>query len=126
MRVGGQRTPNDRTAARVPSDAPRITVTFEDRSYRIEQDRAELVARFVSENKATDKTDVVTVDAYAFTGEGALSEARRLAYYRAMTARKQLVDAKVPAENIRINVLDTTEKNKGSTVEIAVGGSAKQ
>jgi hypothetical protein len=39
-----------------------------------------------------------------------------------MTTRKQLVDDKVRPDRIRINVNDTTDKDKGATVEIIVTG----
>ena len=41
-----------------------------------------------------------------------------------MTTRKQLVDAKVKPENIRVNVNDTADKEKGSTVDTIVAGGA--
>jgi hypothetical protein len=40
-----------------------------------------------------------------------------------MMARKQLVDQKVRADSIRINVNDTADKDKGSTVEMIVTGN---
>ena len=67
-----------------------------------------------------EKSKPILVNAYAYTGEGAISEARRLAYYRAMMARKQLIDAKVRPENIKINVNDITDKAKAQTVEMIV------
>jgi len=39
-----------------------------------------------------------------------------------MMARKQLVDAKVKPEDIRISVNDTADKGKGLTVELIVAG----
>lgn len=126
LSVGPQRTQSDHVAAQAPADAPRVTVSFEDKSYRIDKERVDNVVKFISENKAVEKADLVFVNAFAFTGDGALTEARRLAYYRAMMARKQLLDAKVLAENVRITVLDTTERTKGSTVEIVAGSGAKQ
>jgi hypothetical protein len=126
MRFSGQRSRDNQTPVQTPSDAPRITVNFEDRSFRIAQERAQSMAKFVDENKVVERAQNVIINAYAYSGDGALSEARRLAYYRAMTARKQLVDEKVRPDSIRINVYDTADKEKGSTVEmiVAVGGGA--
>lgn len=126
LNVGSQRTQTEHVPIQVPADAPRVTVAFEDKSFRLEKDRADSVVKFIGETKAIEKAELVVVNAYAYTGDGALTEARRLAYYRGMMARKQLIDAKVPAENIRISVLDTTERTKGSTVEIVAAGAAKQ
>ena len=87
-----------RTAPIEPkSDAPRLTVEFDGGSYRLDEPRARSISTFVDQNSAADKARPIVVNAYAYTGEGAISEARRLAYYRAMMARKQLIDAKVRA-----------------------------
>jgi hypothetical protein len=120
MRFSGQRSRDNQTPVQTPADAPRITVNFEDRSFRIAQERAQSMAKFVDENKVVERAQNVIINAYAYSGDGALSEARRLAYYRAMTARKQLVDDKVRPDSIRINVYDTADKEKGSTVEMIV------
>jgi hypothetical protein len=123
MRVSGARPRNDQALVQIPPDAPRITVGFEARSSKIEQERAQSLARFIDENKVVERTQTVIINAYAYSGDGALSEARRLAYYRAMMARKQLIDQKVRADSIRINVNDTADKDKGSTVEMIVTGN---
>ena len=126
MRFSDQRSRDNQTPVQTPTDVPRMTVNFEDRSFRISQERAQSMAKFVDENKVVERAQNVIINAYAYSGDGALSEARRLAYYRAMTARKQLVDEKVRPDSIRINVYDTADKEKGSTVEmiVATGGGA--
>ena len=124
MRVSSARTRNDQAFVQPPPGAPRLTLGFEERGFKIEQDRAQSLTGFVEENKIVERARAVVINAYAYSGDGALSEARRLAYYRAMMARKQLVDTKVRAENIRINVADTTDKYKGSTVEVIIAGGS--
>jgi hypothetical protein len=123
LRVGKQRTNTESSQPRsVPDNAPRLTVTFEDKSYKIDGGRAEMMVKFIGDQKAVETAQTVMIEAFAFTGDGALSEARRLAYYRAMVVRKQLIDSKVIAQNIRMNVLDTNDKARGSTVEIIAAG----
>lgn len=110
-----------RTAPIEPkSDAPRLAVEFDGGSYRLDEPRARSISTFVDQNSAADKSKPIVVNAYAYTGEGAISEARRLAYYRAMMARKQLIDAKVRPENIKINVNDIADHAKAQTVEVIV------
>jgi hypothetical protein len=121
MRVSGAR-PRDQALAQVSPDSPRMTVNFEERSFRIDQEHTQSMAKFIDENKVIERAQAVVINAYAYSGDGALSEARRLAYYRAMMARKQLVDAKVPPQNIRINVTDTADKDKGATIDMIVAG----
>jgi hypothetical protein len=124
VRLKGTRSQPSQAAAEVPPDAPRLTIGFGDRSFRIESDEARSIAKFVDDNKAAESRKAVIVNAYAYSGEGAISDARRLAYYRAMMARKQLVDAKIKPEDIRISVNDTADKGKGLTVELVVTGGA--
>jgi hypothetical protein len=120
MRVSSARSRNDQATVELPPDAPRMTLGFEDHSFKIEQARLQSLAKFIEDNKVVERSQTVVITAFAYSGDGALSEARRLAYYRAMMARKQLVDVKVRAVTIRINVNDTADKDKGSTVEMVV------
>jgi hypothetical protein len=124
MRINGGQSQPSQAAVEVPPEAPRLTVSFGDRSSRIESDQAQSIAGFIDDNKTATGKQTIVVNAYAYSGEGAISEARRLAYYRAMMARKQLVDAKIKPENIRISVNDTTDKGRGLTVELIVAGGA--
>jgi hypothetical protein len=124
MRMNGGQAQPSQAAIEVPPDAPRLTVGFGNKSFRIEGDQAQSIARFVDDNKVATSKQTIVVNAYAYSGEGAISEARRLAYYRAMMARKQLVDAKIKPENIRISVNDTTDQGRGLTVELIVAGGA--
>ena len=123
MRVSGAQPRNDQAPVQIPSDAPRIRVSFEERGFKIGQESAQSLAKFIDENKVVEQGQVVIINAYAYSGDGALSEARRLAYYRAMMARKQLADERVRPGSIRINVSDTADKDKGSTVEMIVTGN---
>jgi hypothetical protein len=123
LRVGAPRARTDQATALPSSDGPHLTVGFEDRGFKLDQDRALLLNRFIEDNKVVERAAELVIYAYAYSADGALSEARRLAYYRAMIARKQLVDTKVKAESIRIIVIDTADKAKGSTIEISVAGN---
>lgn len=114
-----------RTAPVEPKpDAPRLAIEFEGGSYRLDEPGARSIAGFVGHHAVADKAKSIVVNAYAYTGEGAISEARRLAYYRAMMARKQLIDAKVRPDNIKINVNDVVDRAKAQTVEMIVAEPA--
>ena len=114
---------NKEKAVQAPLNAPHLILDFADRSFTMDQERERSLSAFVETNKVVEQTQAIIIYAYAYSGDGALSEARRLAYYRAMTMRKQLIDAKVRPENIRVNVNDTADKDKGSTVETIIAGS---
>jgi len=80
QRVSSVRARNDQAFVQPPPDAPRLALGFEERGFKIEQDRAQSLTRFVEENKAVERVNTVVINAYAFSSDGALSEARRLAY----------------------------------------------
>jgi hypothetical protein len=120
MRLAGARSAIDATRFQVDPAAPRLTVNFEERSFRVQPDGAASITQLVDDRKVTERGQLIVINAYAYSGDGALSEARRLAYYRAMIARKQLVDAKVRPDNIRVNVTDTSDKQKGMTIDLVV------
>ena len=122
VRLSSPRSQPDHAAPDVPPDAPRLTIEFVEKSFKLDADETQSVAKFVDDNKAVESMRTIVVNAFAYTGEGAVSEARRLAYYRAMMARKQLINAKLKPENIRISVNDTADKGRGLTVELIVAG----
>ena len=123
LRVGTPQARNSQSSGQPSPDAPHLTVAFEERGFKIDPDQSQSLGRFIEDNKIVEHASGLAINAYAYSGDGALSEARRIAYYRAMMTRKQLVDAKVKAEGIRIVVIDTADKNKGSTIEIAAVAS---
>jgi hypothetical protein len=79
VRMKGARSQPPQAAAEVPPDAPRLTIGFGDRSFRIEGDEAQSIAKFIDDNKAAESRKAVVVNAYAYSGEGAISDARPLA-----------------------------------------------
>lgn len=121
-RVGSGRQRTDQPPVQLPNNTPRLTIEFEERNFKLDQRQTGLLSRFVDENRITDRAGAATVNAYASSADGALSEARRLAYYRGMMVRKQLIELKASAENVKINVVDTADKAKGATVEIVAAG----
>lgn len=125
LRVIDSRARHQPAAIQAP-DAPRVTIGFDERSSRVEQAAVQSLAQFIDKHKIVDQAQGVVITAYAYSGDGALSEARRLAYYRAMMTRKELIQAKIKPENIRINVNDTADRVRGSTVEMTLAGSSTQ
>jgi hypothetical protein len=104
-----------------PKDAKSTIMRFQPRMFRVDQATSQQVEGFIVANKLAESTTPITIRAYATEGEGAISEARRIAYYRALTARKELLERKVPSSNITIKIFDTPDKSQGETVEIVFG-----
>ena len=101
-------------------DSKRATVNFASRSFKVDAGISADVTTFLTGTNAVGSKKQLVIRAYASSTDGALSEARRLAYYRALTVRRELTDHKIRAEDIRINVVDTTDKERSSSVDIFI------
>src|SRR6266516_882413 len=74
MRFIGTRSRDGQAADQAPSDAPRITVSFEDRSFKFAPEHVQSLTQFVGDNKVVEGTQTVIINAYSYSGDGALSE----------------------------------------------------
>ena len=101
-----------------PADGKAVTLHFAARGFKLESAEDDAAGKFLDEGHHVDGKSHLVIRAYALASEGALSEARRLAYYRAMSVRKSLTDRKVEAANIRVLVLDTQDKAQGATADL--------
>ena len=98
-------------------DGQRLSVTFATGSFVLDGAAQRSVKGFAQEH-LIDKGAKVLVRGFASPASGALSEARRLAYYRAITVRKDLLARNVPAADIRVLIVDTPDVEHGRTAEI--------
>lgn len=101
-----------------PPNAKHITLRFAERSYRIEAAGAEAVHGFVEETGLAAGKGRIIIRAYASNANGAVTEGRHMAYYRAMVARQTLAARKVPPANIAIRIVDTPNPEQGGSIEI--------
>jgi hypothetical protein len=124
-RISALRPHRDQASVKASPEAPRLLLNFETRSFRLDPDRVQALAAFTETNRLVESRRKIVINAYAYSGDGALSEARRLAYYRAMMVRKQLIDQKMLPEDIRVVVLDTADKDQDSSVESIASDSAR-
>jgi outer membrane protein OmpA-like peptidoglycan-associated protein len=105
-----------RAADPVP-DGKRVLVTFGSGSFVIDGAGQSAIAGFVGEHVAGKPTRIL-VRGFASPTSGSLSEARRIAYYRAVTVRKDLLAQNVPASAIQVRIVDTPDGEQGRTAEI--------
>lgn len=101
-----------------PPDARNITIKFPERSYRLDPESATALNGFADETGIATGAARVIIRAYAANANGAVTEGRHMAYYRAMVARQALVARKVPSKSIAIRILDTSNGEQGSKIEI--------
>lgn len=96
-----------------------ITVKFKAAAVKVDATTSEEIGRRL---KAAPSGDVArfVVRGYAETSGGAVSEGRRLAFYRAMMVRQTLVAHGIPADHIVLNVRDTARNGEGEVVKVSV------
>ena len=101
-----------------PPDAKFLTLRFPDRSYRLDPAGQTALNGFTEEQGLAKGTVRVIIRAYAANANGAVTEGRHMAYYRAMVARQALSALKVPPKSIAIRILDTSSPEQGGSIEI--------
>lgn len=127
----GEKTLSPEKGIAVQRSEALITLTFKPRATALDEGaQKEMRAYLESAAKAGDEARF-DLKAYAGTDTGALSDARRVAYYRAMAVRAELIANGIPALRISVHVLDQTEKTDPHRVQIftrtktAAGGETK-
>jgi len=94
-----------------------FTVIFQSRSFRLDDPARAEVDAFA---RGLDRSGAFEIRAFASPQDGAVSEARRIAYYRAMVLRQRLVDAGVPAARIRVRVDEQGRPADAEAVRISM------
>ncbi len=80
-----------------------FTVVFQPRSFSLDAPSQSEVDAFA---RSVDKAGAFEIRAFIGLQDGAVTESRRVAYYRAMIVRQRLVEAGVPAARIRLRIDD--------------------
>lgn len=96
-----------------------ITVKFKPTAVKVDPTTSEEIGRRLKTAPSGDVARFV-VRGFAETSGGAVSEGRRLAFYRAMMVRQTLVAHGVPADHIVLNVRDTARNGEGEIVKVSV------
>lgn len=102
------------TAVTVQSSPSQLTITYMPRMMTLDDAaKAELVG-FSERQKAA--TGAIEIRAAAGAGNGSLSEARRVAYYRGMIVRGELVAGGVAPDRIKVRVEEIMASDAGTEV----------
>ena len=102
------------------TDKAMITLIFQPRALRPDDVMVKKFKDFMIANMGEQLEAQYEIQAVANTSSGQITEARRLAYYRAMVARQLLIDSKIDAKFIRVTVVDTTNDDPLDYVKIIV------
>lgn len=95
-----------------------LTVSFANRTTRLDEAASQTVLAYARENAAA-MTGPVEVRANADASGGSLSDMRRVAYFRAMQIRQQLIAGGLPPDRLTIRVVDVVSAQEGSDVKIS-------
>ncbi len=104
------------TARIIATDAA-FTIAFEDRGFQLDAAVTEEFDEFVRAGIKTG-TPIFEIKSFAKVGGGAVTEARRLAYYRGMVVRQQLVKSGIPGDRVRMKVDDAATPEAENAVKI--------
>jgi hypothetical protein len=97
-----------------------ITITFQKRATGIDSETSDKIKAVMAEGGRNRKP----VELKAFAEKtGAVSDSRRVAFYRLLNLRTQLIAMGVPAEMIRARIEDAQDSSTGDLVHIDVAAA---
>lgn len=105
-----------------PDDAKRLQLHFNAHEFKMAEADLKALEAFVQNQSANGNAAHVVLRAYAFSDKGAVTDARRVAYYRALSVRGNLMKRGVLPANIEVSVIDTLEQAKGGIVDVVIDG----
>lgn len=97
-----------------------ITLIFQPNALKPDDVMLQKFKGFMTANRIEMSEEIYEVEALANTKSGQVTEARRLAYYRAMVARQLLIDQKIDPKRIRVNVVDDPSDETLDYVKISI------
>ncbi len=116
-----------RSAAVAPADAPGtvtverdealLTLVFSQRATGVDQATADEMKAFIAAADRADGSGLLEIKAYA-ARDGAISDARRVAFYRLMTVRQQLIAMGVQVHRIKVRIEDRDRPADGDVLQI--------
>lgn len=102
----------------VQTDKPMLTMVYEPRAVRLDGDATLKVKDFLEQHKDELAARRVRIRALANVRDGAVTDARRFGYYRAMAMRQLLIDLGYPAPKIVLTIDDVSDSERTDTLEL--------
>lgn len=103
---------------RADRDNAVLTLVFRTRATAIDQQAREALALVAGERKGAESETGLHLVAYANARDGALSDSRRVAYYRAMATRAELIARGIPAQRLTIRIEDRDAESDKDRVRV--------
>ncbi|MEY4090864.1 MAG: hypothetical protein RLZZ496_46 [Pseudomonadota bacterium] len=102
----------------VQVDKPMLTMVYEPRAIRLDGNATLKLQDFFDRNKVNLADRRIRIRALANVRDGAVTDARRFGYYRAMSMRQLLIDQGFPANKIVVAIDDVSDSESRDIVEI--------
>ena len=103
--------------AAVSAVGPLLTVTYKPRATRLDDEAMAEVRKFLISPALKTPAMNFVVKSYVPPG-GAVTEARRTAYYRSMLVRQLLVESGVAANQIQVRIEDSSDAKKSDVTHV--------
>lgn len=116
--AGMDRTAEEPAANTVAKASALLTLQFDPVGTRIDDVTSTAVTAFFTENAAAVKDRPLVIWAFASATTVSVSEARRVAYYRALATRNELIKNGVSPENINVEIRFGENDESLNTVQI--------
>ncbi len=95
-----------------------LTVTFSERNSGLDEAAQAIIAEFATNSELAQSDLTLEIMAFANTISGNATDTRRVAYYRAMFIRNQMMAAGIPASRIAVGVRDVRTPEEGNEVKV--------
>jgi hypothetical protein len=106
------------TAIKAMSAPAMLTLTFPKRTTKLDEKTAGEVDAFAKGSENVAAAGLVEIHSISSPQSGSVSEARRLAYYRGMLVRAELVKAGVPQAKINLKIEIGSDASVEDTVKV--------
>lgn len=95
-----------------------LTLIYQQRQHRVDQRTQDEIKAFLTESPDARAARVFEIRAAATPVSGSLSEARRLAYYRAMIMRGELIRNGITADRVVVRVDEQVREAEPESVRV--------
>ena len=110
----------DQGQARVTQAATILTLAFDESTTRIDDAARERIGEFLARNAEAIRTETVTIWAFTDQSMNSVSQARRIAYYRALAARNELQGSSLTQDRIVVEIRPSPAEDMNNTVQVVV------
>lgn len=97
-----------------------LTLIFDSKSVTIDQASSEEITKFLTDKKIIQQQGKIEIRSYVNLNQSSMGERRRLAFYRAMAARNELLTLEVDPSNISIKVKEVDDEKLAGILKIYI------